>query len=54
MAYATEHDMTWREGWPLMIVVGVGCVLLAYASLKLYDEPVRRWLRDRFLRHKAS
>lgn len=54
MAYATEHDMTWREGWPLMIAVGVGCVLLAYASLKLYDEPVRRWLRDRFLRHKAS
>lgn len=54
MAYATEHDMTWREGWPLMIAVGVGCVLLAYASLKLYDEPVRRWLRDRFLRHKTS
>jgi len=28
----------------------VGAVALAYASLKCYDMPVRRWLTDRFLK----
>lgn len=54
MAYATEHGLGIREGWPLMVAVGAGCVLLAYAALKLYDEPVREWLRGRFLRHKSK
>lgn len=53
MAYATEHKLTEREGWPIMVVVGIGCILLAYGALKLYDEPVRKWLRNRFLRHKS-
>jgi peptidoglycan/LPS O-acetylase OafA/YrhL len=40
--------------------VGVGVllvstsVLLAYAYLKLYDEPVRRWLTHRFLAKTAK
>lgn len=38
------------DGIPYMILVFVGAVVLAYASLKLYDEPVRRWLTDRFLK----
>lgn len=51
MAYVKEHDLGWQESWPLMIAVGVGCVVLAYGFLKLFDEPVRAWLRNRFLRH---
>lgn len=51
MAYVTEHGMGWQESWPLMIAVGVGCIALAYGFLKLFDEPVRAWLRNRFLRH---
>lgn len=53
MAYAAKHNLGWQQGWPLMIVVGVGSILAAYALLKLFDEPVRKWLRDKFLRHKA-
>lgn len=38
-------------------LVGAGllivAVAIAYASLKLYDEPVRRWLGTRFLRRKG-
>jgi len=30
----------------LLVIVSV---LIAYACLKLYDEPVREWLRRRFL-----
>ncbi len=50
MAYVQEHGLGWRETWPLMVGIGVGCVALAYGLLKLFDEPVRRWLRVRFLR----
>lgn len=39
---------TLGETWPLALVVCLGSVLLAYACLKLYDEPVRRWLVRRF------
>lgn len=35
---------------PLLIVVA--SVTLAYACLKLYDEPVRRWLAKRFINKK--
>ena len=33
-----------------MILVFVGAIALAYACLKLYDEPVRRRLTERFLK----
>lgn len=42
------------EGIPYMILTFVGAVVLAYASLKLYDEPVRKWLADRFLKGKKK
>ena len=43
---------TFGEIWPMALVVYVGSVLLAYATLKLYDEPVRKWLTKRFLKKK--
>ena len=43
---------TFGEIWPVAIVVYVGSILLAYASLKWYDEPVRKWLTKRFLPKK--
>lgn len=42
----------------LHIFVSVGvyilCVAVAYAVLKLYDEPVRQWLKERFLMKKKA
>lgn len=38
---------TWRtpgECWMWMVALVIGNILLAFAALKLYDEPVRRWL----------
>ncbi|HET6996788.1 MAG TPA: acyltransferase, partial [Chitinophagaceae bacterium] len=32
---------------PVAIGLFVFFILLAYAALKLYDEPVRRWLKER-------
>ena len=40
---------TFAETWPVALGVYAGSVLLAYAALRLYDEPVRRWLARRFL-----
>lgn len=36
---------TLAETWPVVFVLYAGCVLAAWLCLKLYDEPVRRWLR---------
>ena len=35
---------TLSETWPVVVGVYASCVILAYAVLKLYDEPVRKWL----------
>ncbi len=41
---------TLSETWPVVILVLSTNVALAYACLKLYDEPVRRWLTKRFIK----
>ena len=43
---------TIEEAWPMAIAVYLGNILLAYLCLKLYDEPVRRWLTKKFLNKK--
>lgn len=49
-AWVCNNNATITEGIPYMILVFVGAIALAYASLKLYDEPVRRRLTERFLK----
>lgn len=41
---------TLEECWGPALLVVVSSILLAFICLKLYDEPVRRWLAKRFLR----
>lgn len=48
-AWVTTHKVSLREGLPVAAVVYLAAVALAYASLKLYDEPVREWLRRKVL-----
>ena len=35
---------TLTETWQMVILVLTVCIVLAYACLKLYDEPIRKWL----------
>ena len=37
------------KAFPYALATFVAAVVIAYASLKLYDEPVRRWLQGRWL-----
>lgn len=44
-AWLIKHQLyTLGETWPMVILVLLVNVTLAYATLKLYDEPVRKWL----------
>ena len=49
VAWISNHPgTTLADAWPYALLILVGSILLAYASLKWYDEPVRRWLRKKF------
>ena len=43
---------TFAEIWPMAIVVYAGSIALSDLCLKLYDEPVRKWLGKKLLRKK--
>lgn len=39
---------TLAQAWPYALLILTGSIVLAYASLKCYDEPVRKWLRKKW------
>lgn len=45
---------TFGETWQVALSVYVGSILIAYLCLRLYDEPVRKYLAKRFLKKKAA
>ena len=47
--WSKEPHITFSQSWPIALVVFFGSILLAYLCLKLYDEPVRKWLSKKFL-----
>jgi len=51
-AWVKNENLTFSESLPGAIALVIGSILLAYAGLKFYDEPVRRYLTKRFLRKK--
>ena len=44
-----DHKFSMWHTYPVAILVLVSSIGLAYACLKLYDEPVRRWLQSKVL-----
>lgn len=49
-----DGKLSIRDTYPVALLVFGGCILLAYGSLKLYDEPVRQWLKKRWLAGSRS
>jgi peptidoglycan/LPS O-acetylase OafA/YrhL len=45
----TRNKIPAAYGAVMGVLLFVTSVLIAYACLKLYDEPVREWLTRRFL-----
>lgn len=52
-AWVKNENLTFEQSLPGAIALLVGSVILAYLSLKLYDEPVRKFLTKKLL-HKKS
>ncbi len=48
-AYVVDNKIPISKSYPMAIVVFVSSILIAYACLKWYDEPVRKWLSKRFI-----
>lgn len=53
-AWVKNEDMAFSESLPGAAAVVAGSIVLAYACLKWYDAPVRKYLADRFLKTKKS
>ncbi len=48
-AWIVRDKPTGAQGVLPALLVGISAIAIAYASLKLYDEPLRRWLSGKFL-----
>lgn len=49
-AWVKNENLTFVQSLPGALALVIGCTILAYLCLKLYDEPVRKFLTKRFLR----
>lgn len=50
--WSGSEKRTFAETWPVALLLFFGSIALTYAILKVYDEPVRRWLTRRFMNRK--
>lgn len=48
-SWVVDNNKAMAEAWPVALLVFVSAIGIAYASLKLYDIPVRHWLAKRYL-----
>lgn len=48
-AWLWSNSLTFSQTWHMAVVLFFGNILLAYLSLKLYDEPVRKYLTKKYL-----
>ncbi|MDB5229504.1 MAG: acyltransferase [Chitinophagaceae bacterium] len=46
-AWVFKNKVSLQNGWPVALLVFISCNIVAYACLKLYDQPIRRWLNKK-------
>lgn len=51
-AWLWSEKLTFDQTWPVALALFFGNILLAFLCLKLYDEPVRKWMSKKFLAKK--
>ncbi|MET4081942.1 peptidoglycan/LPS O-acetylase OafA/YrhL [Pedobacter sp. UYP30] len=48
VAWISDNEgITLAQAWPYALLILIGSIGLAYATLKWYDEPVRKWLKKK-------
>ncbi len=53
-AWVANNNVSLEEGMPIGILTMLGTIGIAYASLKLYDLPIRKRLAERFIYKKKA
>jgi len=53
VAWASNNKIPIEKGLFMGLLLFITSIIIAYACLKLYDEPVRNWLQKRFLVKRA-
>ncbi|MDO5571211.1 MAG: acyltransferase [Bacteroidales bacterium] len=48
-AWVWAEELSFVQAWPVAVGLFFGNILLAYVCLKIYDEPVRKYLTKRWL-----
>jgi len=48
-AWVVDNKISLSKGWPYGLIVLFGSIAIAWACLKWYDEPIREWLRKKYL-----
>lgn len=49
MAYVQNNNYKLADSWPVAIALFVAVVIVAYTLMRLYDIPLRKWLRNKYL-----
>lgn len=47
--WVNDHKPSFSQAFPVALLVFVSAIALAYLCLKLYDEPVRLWLKNKLM-----
>ncbi len=53
-AWVVDNNVSLKDGYVVGTGVLVASIVLAYLCLKLYDEPVRNWLQNKFQKRKIT
>jgi len=53
-AWVVNNKVSLQDGLIPGIALLIASIVLAYVCLKLYDEPVRNWLQNKFQRNKVT
>ncbi len=53
-SWVWKNGYTFEQVWYVGVAIFFGSIVLAWVALKLYDEPVRRWLADKFMGRKSE
>lgn len=48
------EKLAFSQAWPIAVLLFFGSILLTYLCLKLYDEPIRKWLSRKILMRKDT
>lgn len=51
-SWAIDNKIPMTEAWPVALLLLASAITIAYASFKLYDVPVRKWLTKRYKAQK--